>query len=125
MTIPSRTKCDVVLYSGIVRAANSATSMTREDALDEPLHVLLVGTGPVDPIAGGADTKIVVRLSRPWRQPVLDGFFGDRLQQSVTSQASLKRSGQVEQIEPPENLNQLCSRLRGPHKVPPNHLSPL
>jgi hypothetical protein len=92
--------------------------MSAEDALDEPLHVLLVGTGPVEAIAGRADTKIVVRLSRSWRQPVLDGFFGDRLQQSVTSQASLKRSGQVEQIEPLENLNQLCSRLRGPHKVP-------
>ena len=99
--------------------------MSAEDALDEPLHVLLVGTGPVEAIAGGADTKIVVRLSRSWRQPVADGFFGDRFEQSVTSQASLKRSGQVEQIEPPENLNQLCSRLRGPHKVPPDHLSPL
>ena len=97
--------------------------MSAEDALDEPLHVLLVGTGPVEAIAGGADTKIVVRLSRSWRQPVLDGFFGDRLQHSVTSQASLKRSGRVEQIEPPENLNQLCSRLRGPHKVTPK--SPL
>ena len=28
-------------------------------------------------------------------------------------------------FEPPENLDQLCSRLRGPHKVPPNHLSSL
>ena len=99
--------------------------MSAEDALDEALHVLLVGTGPVEAIAGRADTKIVVRPSRSWRQPVPDGFFGDRLQHSVTSQASLKRSGQVEQIEPPENLNPLCSRLRGPHKVPPNHLSAL
>jgi hypothetical protein len=68
--------------------------MSAEDALDETLLVLLVGTGPVEAIAGGADTKIVVRLSRSWRQPVLDnGFFGDRLQQSVTSQASLKQCG--------------------------------
>jgi hypothetical protein len=52
------------LYSGIVRAANSAISMSREDALDEPLHVRVVGTGPVEAIARGADTKIVVRLSR-------------------------------------------------------------
>jgi hypothetical protein len=37
---------------------------------NEPLHVLLVGTGPVEAIAGEADTKIVVRLSRSWRQPV-------------------------------------------------------
>ena len=61
---------------------------------NEPLHVLLVGTGPVEAIAGGADTKIVVKLSRSWWQLVLDGFFGDRLQQSVTSQAPLKRSGE-------------------------------
>jgi len=52
------------LYSGIVRAANSAISMSREDALDEPLHVRVVGTGPVEAIARRADTKIVVRLSR-------------------------------------------------------------
>jgi hypothetical protein len=53
--------------------------MSAEDALDEALHVRLVGTGPVEAIAGGADTKIVVRLSRLSRQPLLDGFFGDRL----------------------------------------------
>jgi hypothetical protein len=92
--------------------------MTAKDALDEPLHVLLVGTGPVEAITGGADTKIVVRLSRSWRPPVLNGFFGDRLQQSVTSQASLERDGHAGQVEPPEDLKQLRFRLRGPHIVP-------
>src|SRR6516165_9812477 len=72
--------------------------MSAEDALDEPLHVFLVGTSPIEAIAGGADTKIVVRLSRSWRQPVLDGFFGDRLQQSVASQASLNGAARWDRL---------------------------
>jgi hypothetical protein len=70
---------DVPLNSEIVRGENSATSTSREDALDESLHVLVVGAGPVEAIAGGADTKIVITLSRSWWQPVMDRLFRNLL----------------------------------------------
>ena len=49
--------------------------MSTEDALDESLHVLVVGAGPVEAIAGGADTKIVITLNRSGWQPVLERLF--------------------------------------------------
>ena len=49
--------------------------MSAEDALDESLHVLVMGAGLVQAIAGGADTKIVITLSRSWWQPVMDRLF--------------------------------------------------
>ena len=74
----NRRKCDASLYSGIARG-ETATSMSAENALDESLHVLVVGAGPVEAIAGGADTKIVITLSRSWRQPVMDRLFRNLL----------------------------------------------
>ena len=53
--------------------------MSAEDAFDESLHVLVVGAGPVEAIAGGADTKIVITLSRAWWQPVVDRLFRNLL----------------------------------------------
>ena len=49
--------------------------MSAEDALDESLHVLVVGAGPVEAIGGGADTKIVIILSRSRWQPVMERLF--------------------------------------------------
>ena len=99
--------------------------MSALDALDESLHVLVVGAGTVEAIAGGADTKIVIRLSRSWWQPVMDRLFRNLLKQRVTSEAPAKWLGQVEKVEAPEYLKQLCPRFGCPDKVAPNHLSPL
>ena len=53
--------------------------MSAEDALDESLHALVVGAGPVEAIAGGADSKIVVTPSRSWWQQVMDRLFRNLL----------------------------------------------
>ena len=47
------------------------------------------------------------------------------LEQRVTSEAPAKWLGQVEKVEAPEYLKQLCPRFGCPDKVAPNHLSPL
>ena len=85
--------------------------MSAENSFDESLHVLVVGAGPVEAIAGGADTKIVITLSRSWWQPVMDGLFRNLPEQRVTSEAPPKWLGQVEKVEAPEYLKQLCPRF--------------
>ena len=97
--------------------------MSADDAPDESLHVLVVGAGPVEAMAGGADTKIVITLSRSWWQPVMDRLFRNLLEQRVTSEAPANWLGQVEKVEAPEYLKQLCPGVRSPGQSSPK--SPL
>src|SRR6266536_2189287 len=91
--------------------------------LHEIIHVLVMGTLPVDAFADRANAEAVIVPACSWLQPVEDGLFGDRVEQSVAMSATPKRGGCGEQIETPEDLNRLLPWLRSPHKVAVHHLA--
>ena len=75
--------------------------MSAEDALEEPVHVLVVGAGPVEAIAGGADTKIVITL-KPF---VVAAGHGSTLSELAGAASCIGGTGEIARPSSKENLS--------------------